>query len=187
MLNVNQPIQLVLSRYCEDLVKLSITSNNCYIEFMFINIYIDADACPVREETYKVARRHNAPVTVVSNSFLRVPREPLINFIAVSDSFDAADDYIAKKADRQAIVITSDILLAERCLLKDASVLAPNGKPFTKNSIGGAIAMRAIMADLRAGADMPTIGGPPPFTYKDRSKFLESLHVTLEKLKRQNS
>ena len=87
----------------------------------------------------------------------------------------------------QAIVITSDILLAERCLKADATVLAPNGKPFTKDSIGGAIATRAIMADQRAGADMPTIGGPPPFTQKDRSKFLESLHVTIEKLKRLNS
>lgn len=149
-----------------------------------MHIYIDADACPVREETYKVARRHNVPVTVVSNSFLRVPPEPLIKFIAVSDSFDAADDYIAERADSAAVVITSDILLAERCLKSGASVLASNGKPFTMDSIGGAIATRAIMADLRAGADMPNLGGPPPFTHKDRSKFLETLHVTLERLKR---
>jgi len=151
---------------------------------MLHHIYIDADACPVREETYKVARRHKVPVTVVSNSFLRVPREPLVDSVVVSDSFDAADDYIAERADKSAVVITSDILLAERCLLKDAVVIAPNGKPFTKDSIGGAIATRAIMADLRAGADMPTIGGPPPFTHKDRSKFLEKLHLTLEQLKR---
>jgi uncharacterized protein YaiI (UPF0178 family) len=105
----------------------------------------------------------------------------------VSDSFDAADDYIAERADAKSIIITSDILLAERCLLADSAVLAPNGKPFTKDSIGGAIATRAIMADLRAGAEMPTIGGPPPFTQKDRSKFLETLHVTIEKLKRLNS
>ena len=151
-----------------------------------MKVYIDADACPVREETYKVARRHNVPVTVVSNSFLRVPREPLINFIAVSDSFDAADDYIAENCDARSIVITSDILLAERCLKQDAQVLAPTGKAFTKNSIGGAIATRAIMADLRAGADMPNIGGPAPFTQRDRSKFLEVLHVSLERLKREN-
>ena len=150
-----------------------------------MHIYIDADACPVREETYKVARRHNVPVTVVSNSFLRVPKEPLINFIAVSDSFDAADDYIAERAGLKTIVITSDILLAERCLKSGANVLAPNGKPFTSDSIGGAIATRAIMADLRAGAEMPNIGGPPPFTPKDRSKFLESLHTALEKMKRE--
>ena len=149
-----------------------------------MHIYIDADACPVREESYKVVRRHNVPVTVVSNSFLRVPREPLINFIAVSDNFDAADDYIAERADTKSIVITSDILLAERCLKNGAHVLASNGKPFTMDSIGGAIATRAIMADLRAGADMPNLGGPPPFTHKDRSKFLEALHIMLEKLKR---
>jgi len=149
-----------------------------------MEIYIDADACPVREETYKVARRHAVPVTVVSNSFLRVPRESLITFIAVSDSFDAADDYIAERSNDSSIVITSDILLAERCLKSGASVLAPNGKPFTEDSIGGAIATRAIMADLRAGADMPNIGGPAPFTHKDRSKFLESLHLMLEKVKR---
>ena len=151
-----------------------------------MQIYIDADACPVREETYKVARRHSVPVTLVSNSFLRVPREPLIRFIAVSDNFDAADDYIAERANAQTIVITSDILLAERCLKSNAAVLAPNGKAFTKDSIGGAIATRAIMADLRAGAEMPNIGGPPPFTHKDRSSFLENLHRTIEKLKRGN-
>ncbi|WP_409434112.1 YaiI/YqxD family protein [Litorimonas sp. RW-G-Af-16] len=149
-----------------------------------MHIYIDADACPVREETYKVARRHGVPVTVVSNSFLRVPREPLIKFIAVSDSFDAADDYIAERADADAIVITADILLAERCLKSGAVVLGSNGKPFTMNSIGSAIATRAIMADLRARADIPNLGGPPPFSDRDRSRFLEALHVTLEKLKR---
>ena len=101
-----------------------------------MHIYIDADACPVREETYKVARRHKVPVTVVSNSYLRIPKEPLLNFIAVSDSFDAADDYIAERSGPRTIVITSDILLAERCLKNDSAVLAPNGKAFTKDSIG---------------------------------------------------
>lgn len=147
-------------------------------------IFIDADACPVREETYKVARRHNIPVQVVSNSFLRVPREPLIAAVVVSDSFDAADDYIVKNTDERSIVITSDILLAERCLKKDTIVLASTGKAFTPDSIGAAIAIRAITADLRAGANMPNIGGPPPFTHKDRSKFLEKLHLEIEKLKR---
>ena len=151
---------------------------------MSFHIYIDADACPVREETYKVARRHNVAVSVVSNSFLRVPREPLIKLITVSDSFDAADDYIASSADETSIVITADILLAERALNNDAIVIAPNGKPFDKNSIGSAIATRAIMADLRAGADMPNIGGPAPFTHKDRSRFLEALHLACERMKR---
>ena len=151
---------------------------------MTAHIYIDADACPVREETYKVARRHNISVSVVSNSFLRVPREPLLKLITVSDGFDAADDYIAEAANEKSVVITSDILLAERALNKDAIVLAPTGKPFDKNSIGGAIATRAIMADLRAGADMPNIGGPAPFSHKDRSRLLERLHLECERLKR---
>jgi len=146
-----------------------------------VHIYIDADACPVREETYKVARRHEVLVTVVSNSFLRVPREPLIQFVCVSDAFDAADDYIAERADPGVLVVTSDILLAERCLKSGASVLAPTGKAFTMDTIGGQLATRAIMADLRAGADMPTIGGPPPFTDRDRSRFLEALHLWLTK------
>ncbi|CAM3710920.1 YaiI/YqxD family protein [Litorimonas haliclonae] len=146
-----------------------------------VHIYIDADACPVREETYKVARRHKTPVTVVSNSFLRVPREPLIQFVCVSDAFDAADDYIAERADPGVLIVTSDILLAERCLKSGASVLAPTGKAFTMDTIGGQLATRAIMADLRAGADMPTIGGPPPFKDRDRSRFLEALHLWLTK------
>jgi len=151
---------------------------------MDLHIYIDADACPVREECYKVARRHNILVSVVSNSFLRIPREPLIKAVTVTDSFDAADDYIAERANTASIVITADILLAERCLNNDAAVLRPNGQVFDKSSIGGAIATRAIMADLRAGADMPNLGGPPPFTHKDRSRFLETLHLACERLKR---
>ena len=151
---------------------------------MPLKIYIDADACPVREETYKVARRHNVEVIVVSNSFIRVPREPGISLQIVSENFDAADDYIANNVDNMSITITSDILLAERCLKTDGLVIAPNGKSFTKDSIGGAIATRAIMADLRAGADMPNIGGPKPFSSTDRSNFLNILHVKIEKLKR---
>lgn len=149
-----------------------------------LTIYIDADACPVRNETFKVAERHNVIVYVVSNSFIRIPRHPLFKSQIVSDGFDAADDWIADRADQNAIVITSDILLAQRCLDAKASCIAPNGKPWTPDNIGGAIATRAIMADLRAGADIPTIGGPPPFTQKDRSKFLQSLHEMIVRLKR---
>lgn len=154
-----------------------------------ITIYIDADACPVREETYKVALRHNVPVVVVSNSFLRVMQHPLISRIIVNDSFDAADDYIAERADANSIVITSDILLAERTLIAGAVTLAPNGKPFTNDSIGSAIAVRAIMVDLRAGTGgknggSENIGGPPPFTGADRSKFLQVLHESVMRLKR---
>ena len=156
----------------------------CHMGLMNLSIYIDADACPVREETYKVAERHSVPVMVVSNSYIRIPKHPLFSAAVVSDSFDAADDYIAERVDGASVVITSDILLAERCLLAGAMVLAPSGKPFDNDSIGAAIATRAIMADLRAGADMPNLGGPPPFSHKDRSRFLEALHLAVERLKR---
>ena len=152
---------------------------------MSLTIYIDADACPVREETYKVAERHNVPVVVVSNSYIRIPKFALFSAAVVSDSFDAADDYIAERAGEQSVVITADILLAGRCLEAGAAVIAPTGKPFDNDSIGAAIATRAIMADLRAGADMPNLGGPPPFSHKDRSRFLEALHLAVERLKRQ--
>lgn len=149
-----------------------------------IRVYIDADACPVREEVYKVSLRHQIPVCVVSNGYLRILRHPLITQITVSDGFDAADDYIAERADRQMVVITADILLAERCIKASAIVIAPNGKPFTPDSIGTAVATRAIMADLRSGLVSENIGGPPPFTPRDRSKFLQTLHEALVKMKR---
>ncbi len=147
-----------------------------------LRILVDADACPVKEEIYRVASRHKVFVSIVSNSFLRVPDSPMVERITVSDGFDAADDWIAEQADAASVVITSDILLADRALKSGASVLAPNGKPFTLASIGGAIATRAIMADLRAGGD--AIGGPPPFTKADRSQFLQSLDTMLVKLAR---
>lgn len=149
-----------------------------------LHIYIDADACPVREETYKVALRHLVPVTVVANAFLRIPQHGLINRITVSDNFDAADDYIAERANSETVIVTADILLADRCLKAGAKVIGPNGKAFTEDSIGAAIATRAIMADLRAGATSENIGGPPPFTSRDRSQFLQTLHETLVQLKR---
>ncbi|AHE54502.1 YaiI/YqxD family protein [Sphingomonas sanxanigenens] len=147
-----------------------------------LQILVDADACPVKEEIYKVAFRHALPVAVVSNSAMRVPVHDLIQRVVVSDGFDAADDWIAERAGPQTICITADILLADRCLKAGAAVLAPNGKPFTDNSIGAAIATRAIMADLRAGGD--AIGGPPPFSKTDRSRFLSALDEAIVKLKR---
>lgn len=148
------------------------------------HIYIDADACPVREETYKVARRHGVPVTVVANSYIRTPKESGITFQLVTDGFDAADDWIAERANAEAIIITSDILLAERCLTTGARVLGSNGKEMDNATIGSQLAVRAIMADLRDGADQPHIGGPPPFTDRDRSRFLEALHLMVERMKR---
>jgi uncharacterized protein len=149
-----------------------------------LRILVDADACPVKEEIYRVAARHRVPVSVVSNSAFRVPAGPLVERIVVSDSFDAADDWIADRAGPRTIVITGDILLADRCLKAGATVIGHNGKPFTAGSIGGAIATRAIMADLRAGAE-GIGGGPPPFAKSDRSRFLQALDAALVKLARQ--
>ena len=148
-----------------------------------IEILIDADACPVKDETYKVALRHQVPVTLVSNSFLRVPPHPLIKHLTVSDGFDAADDKVVELSHAASAVVTADILLAERALKAGAIVLGPNGKPFTENSIGGAIATRAIMADLRAGGDQ--VGGAAPFSKADRSRYLSALDEALNRLKRQ--
>ena len=145
-----------------------------------VRILVDADACPVKEEVYKVAWRRGVPVTVVSNSPIRVPTHPLIERVLVSDAFDAADDWIADRADSKTVVITGDILLADRCLKKGAAVIGPNGKPFTLASIGGAIATRAIMADLRSGAGITA--GPPPFAKADRSRFLQALDEALVRL-----
>lgn len=147
-----------------------------------IRILVDADACPVKEEIYKVAFRHGASVTIVSNSPIRTPAHELIDRVVVSDGFDAADDWIAERAGADAVCITADILLADRCLKAGATVIAPNGRPFTASSIGSAIATRAIMADLRAGGDV--IGGPPPFGKADRSRFLSALDEALVRLKR---
>jgi len=147
-----------------------------------LRILVDADACPVKEEVYRVAYRREVPVRVVSNSRLRVPDHPLIERVVVSDRFDAADDWIVEQADAQTVVVTGDILLADRCLKAGATVIGHNGKPFTTASIGGAIATRAIMADLRAGAGVT--GGPAPFAKADRSRFLQALDAALERLAR---
>jgi len=149
---------------------------------MSLRILVDADACPVKEEVYKVAFRHDVPVTIVSNSHLRVPAHPLITRVVVGAGFDAADDWIAEQAGPGAVIVTADILLADRGLKAGAVVLAPTGKPFTTSSIGGAIATRAIMADLRAGGD--AIGGPPPFAKADRSRFLSALDEAIVRVRR---
>ena len=145
-----------------------------------VRILVDADACPVKEEVYRVAFRRQVPVRVVSNSRLRVPEHVLVERVVVSDAFDAADDWIAAEADARTVVVTGDILLADRCLKAGATVIAPTGKPFTAASIGGAVATRAIMADLRAGGDV--VGGPAPFGKADRSRFLQTLDAALVRL-----
>lgn len=147
-----------------------------------IRILVDADACPVKDEIYRVAERHAVPVSIVANSAFRVPVGPMVERVVVSEGFDAADDWIAERANPRSIVITADILLADRCLKAGAMVISSTGKPFTTSSIGSAIATRAIMADLRAGGDV--IGGPAPFGKTDRSRFLQALDTALVKMKR---
>jgi uncharacterized protein len=137
-------------------------------------ILVDADACPVKDEIYRVAWRLNVAVVIVANARIRIPDHPLVSRVVVTDGFDAADDWIAEQAGPRTIVVTADILLADRCLKAGAKVTGPNGKPFTTAMIGGAVATRAIMADLRAGMG-EGIGGPPPFTKADRSAFLQVL------------
>lgn len=147
-----------------------------------VRILVDADACPVKDEVYRVAFRRGVAVKVVSNMRMRVPEHPLVERVVVSDKFDAADDWIAATATPSDVVVTADILLADRCLKAGAAVIAGNGKPFTSASIGGAIATRAIMADLRAGGDQ--LGGPPAFTKADKSRFLQALDEALVRLAR---
>jgi uncharacterized protein len=133
----------------------------------------------VKEEIYRVAFRRGVAVRVVSNMRLRVPDHPLVERVVVGDGFDAADDWIAEAATPGDVVVTADILLAERCLKAGAAVIGPTGKPFTTSSIGSAVAMRAIMADLRASGDV--VGGPAGFTKADRSRFLQALDAALER------
>jgi len=147
-----------------------------------ITIFIDADACPVKAETYRVAERYGLHVYVVANSFLNVPREPWIERIIVSDGFDAADDWIAERAGPHSIVITADVPLASRCVKAGASALSPTGKAFTDSSVGMALATRNLMQELReAGA---VTGGPPPFSARDRSAFLGALDRAVMRLRR---
>lgn len=146
---------------------------------MSVQILVDGDACPVKDEIYMVALRHKLPVIVVSNSYFRIPEHPLISRKIVSDGFDAADDWIAQQASPAAIVVTADIPLADRCLKAGARVLGPSGKPFTDDSIGTALATRSIMADRHVGVAGIGAGGPPPFSKADRSRFLSALDAAI--------
>jgi len=154
---------------------------------MPINIYVDADACPVKGEIYRVAERHldrgaALMVHVVSNAPISVPREAYVARVVVSAGMDAADDWIAERAKRGDVVVTADIPLASRALKAGAETIAPNGKPFTESSIGDVVATRNLMTDLRsAGA---VTGGPKPFAPRDRSTFLSALDAAIVRLVR---
>lgn len=145
-------------------------------------IYVDADACPVKTEIYRVAERYGLKVYVVANSYMNVPRDPRIELVVVSDSFDAADNWIAERVGPDDIVITSDIPLADRSLKKGATVIGSTGVPFTTSSIGMAMASRDLMSNLRAMGEMT--GGPKPMSARDRSRFLSALDEAIQKLKR---
>ncbi len=149
-----------------------------------MTVLVDADACPVKEEVYRVALRHGVPVVIVANSWLRIPDHPLVSRQVVTDGFDAADDWIAAQAGPHSLVITADILLAQRGLLAGSRVVSPNGKPFTDASIGTAVAVRAIHADLRSGVGDGVARGPAPFTKADRSNFLNAMDAALVALKK---
>jgi len=151
---------------------------------MSTTIYIDADSCPVKEETYKVAQRYGLEVILVAAQWLRIPHEPWLQLQVVKEDgqLDAADDWIAEHAVGGDIVITQDIILASRCLKNDAKVLSPRGRHFTPDSIGEALASRELMADLREIGEAS--GGPSPFEKRDRSNFLQALDQSVQAIRR---
>lgn len=147
-----------------------------------MRIFVDADACPVKAETFRVARRYGLEVTLVANSWLRTPDEPNFRVEVVTDGFDAADDWIAERVGPDDIVITADIPLASRCLQAGAKVVGPTGRPFTEENIGAALATRDLMAELRLSGEAS--GGPPPMDRRDRSRFLQQLDETVQSIRR---
>lgn len=147
-----------------------------------MTIFIDADACPVKDETYKVAARHGLKTYVVANSWINVPRDPMIERVVVEAGPDVADNWIAERAAPGSIVITADIPLAARCVKAGASVIGPTGKAQTEQSIGMALATRNLMDDLRSSGEIT--GGPRPFSPRDRSSFLSALDLAVVRLKR---
>jgi uncharacterized protein len=147
-----------------------------------IRIIIDADACPVKYETYRVAKRYQLNVILVSNMWMRTPTEPWLEQIVVNDHPDAADDWIAEQATEQDIVITADIPLAGRCLEKNARVMSPRGRYYTENEIGEALSNRNLREQLRDMGIMT--GGPKPFSKQNRSHFLQRLDQLIQNMQR---
>jgi len=147
-----------------------------------ITVFIDADACPVKDEVYRVAQRYRLKTYVVANSYMVVPASPLIERVVVDAGPDIADDWIAEQAEQGDVVVTNDIPLAGRVLRKGAAAIAPNGRPFTQDSIGAALSQRALMEHLRSTGEIT--GGPKPFDRNDRSKFLQALDETINRERR---
>ncbi|MFH0998412.1 MAG: YaiI/YqxD family protein [Pseudomonadota bacterium] len=149
-----------------------------------LHIFVDADACPVKQEVYRVASRYGLDVTLVANSWMRIPNERGLVLEVVKDGFDAADDWIVEHVQPHDIVITADIPLASRCLKQGACVIGPKGKPFTANNIGQAVAMRDLLSGLRDSGEIT--GGPPPLKKSDRSRFLQQLDNEIQSIRRQH-
>lgn len=147
-----------------------------------LKIYVDADACPVKEEVYRVAKRYSLDVTVVANSWMRIPGGSGIRLKVVGEDFDAADDWIVGNVEGDDIVISADIPLAARCLEKGAAVIGPGGRPFTEENIGEVMATRDLLSELRETGEVT--GGPPPFGKKDRSRFLQRLDEAVHAIRR---
>lgn len=148
-----------------------------------LHIFVDADACPVKQEVFRVAARLDTEVTLVANCGMRLPADPRFRLQVVRDGYEAADDWIVEQVQARDIVVTSDILLADRCLDKGALVIAPNGKRFTEDNIGQAVAIRNLMAEIRDAGERT--GGPPPLTKRDRSRFLHQLDEIIQRVRRQ--
>ena len=148
---------------------------------LLLEILIDADSCPVKQEVYRVARRYGLKVTVVANSQMHIPGEDWLKLVVVGDQFDAADDWIVENITKNDIVISGDIPLASRCLKKGARVLGPKGRVFTDESIGNALATRNLMSHLRDIGEIT--GGPTPFGKRDRSRFLQSLDGIIQAIR----
>lgn len=150
-----------------------------------LHIFVDADACPVKKEVYRVASRYSLKVTLVANSWMRVPHEPGLVLEVVNDDFDAADDWIVEQVQSDDIVVTADIPLASRCLKEGAQVIGSTGKIFTENNIGQAVATRNLMTELRNAGQVT--GGPAPLNNRDRSRFLHQLDEIIQTIRRQQS
>ena len=147
-----------------------------------LHIYVDADACPVKQEVYRVAKRCGLDVTLVANSWMRVPDERWLDLEVVGEGFDAADDWIVEHVQPGDIVVTADIPLASRCIKEGAHVIGTTGKPFTENNIGSALATRDLLSELRGAGEIT--GGPPPLEKRDRSRFLQTLDEVIQSVRR---
>lgn len=149
-----------------------------------MRIFVDADACPVKKEVYRVAKRYGIDVTLVANAWMRTPDEPGILLEVVGGGFDEADNWIAERVKVHDIVVTADIPLADRCLKVGAHVIGPSGSPFTEDNIGDAVATRNLMSELRGAGEVT--GGPPPLTPRDRSRFLQKLDAVIQSIRRKD-